>query len=267
MGNVHRLRVLGLGALLLVAPACGPLFSVVPLGRAPQAAATSGGVTVTVLAEQWRGSPSDLADRVTPVAVVLQNAGPQSVAVSLADFELWDDRNEGGVALNPFYYAIADGTPPELLDVERGPKLAFRGWGPRVRIGPPRYVPSPRRVWVGAPRVVVRPTRGWGPRWGPHFHVAGGLRRFYGPSVIYWGGAWVGPTASTWEGGYSAPEVLAYALPEGVLQPGGEVRGFVYFSRLTSDQTRELRLRYRPRDAATGAVAPQVEIRLEVLRN
>lgn len=266
---------LALALVLLPAVGCGPLFAVVPPNRAPQVAATGYGVTLTALGEQWRGAPGDLADRVTPIQVVLQNHGPQSIAISLADFELFDDENDGGVALNPFLVPIADNTSPELLDLKQAPKLAFRGWGGgrgwggrgvgARSFGVRRYVPGPRRVWR-SPTIVVRPAP-W--RFHPGFHVSGGLRRFYGPGAIYWGGPWYGPVRAgvAWEGAYSAPEVLQYALPEGVLQPGAEVRGFVYFDRLTSDRTRGLRLRYRPRDAATGAVAPQLEIRLEVVRN
>ncbi len=268
------MRTLLAAFVVLPLVACGPLFAVVPPGGAPQIAAASGGVTVTALAEQWGTSPSDLADRVTPIAIVVQNNGPTPVAIALADFELFDDENDGGAALNPFYVPIAqnDQLTPEQIDVLSKPRLVQRGFGRGgfgrgiggrgYGYGGRRYVPAPRRVW-GAPRIVVRTGR-WG--FHPGFQIHGGLRRYYGPRVGYWGGAWVGPTASAMSNGYSAPEVIQYALPEGVLQPGAEVRGFVYFNKLTSDRTRGLRLRYKARDAQTGAAGAPVEIPLIVVR-
>lgn len=261
--------------LLPFAVACGPLFAVVPQNHAPYASAQGNGVSLTATADQWSTAPTDLADRVTPIQVIVRNDGATPIAVALADFELYDVDNDGGQALNPFVVPIAQ-LSPEQQDVLAAPKLAFRGFGGfrgggfrggfGVRggyRGGVRWAPS-RRYY--GPRVIVRP--GWRSRGG--FWIAGGLRGWYGPSYPYWGGAWYGPAGSysTYaDGGWSAPEVVQYALPEGVLQPGGEVRGFVYFQRLTSDRSPTVRLRYKPRDANTGALAPPLELALDVVRN
>jgi hypothetical protein len=76
---------------------------------------------------------------------------------------------------------------------------------------------------------------------GPHAHVfIGGGPIFYDP---WWPGWWgpypyyYGPYVYSWDNGYypGAPsaDILRLGLPEGELQPGGRVSGFIYFQHAT----------------------------------
>src|SRR5678816_937472 len=88
--------------LLLFAAACGPQIAVVPQGGLDRAVSAPGPVTLTALYSEWSGSPDDLTEYLTPIAVELYNPGPYEVRVSYADFSLHDERGFRYAAINPF---------------------------------------------------------------------------------------------------------------------------------------------------------------------
>jgi hypothetical protein len=55
----------------------------------------------------------------------------------------------------------------------------------------------------------------------------------WGPYPYYWGAYYPGPYVYSWDHGYypgaPTPDILRFGLPEGELQPGGHVSGFIYF--------------------------------------
>jgi hypothetical protein len=256
---------------VLALAGCGPQFAVVPQGGMPTAMGSSGSITVTAFAEQWSADPDDLADYLTPIAVELYNAGPYEVRVSFADFALRDERGFRFAAINPFIPAALG-----RLELERGPLLAARGGfggrggfgshaargGGRIVVGPP----SGRR-WGGYGHI------GWGGGWSG-YHIAGGLRGYYGPGFGYWYGPgsyppfygqwvwWWGPAY------YPSPrpsaDVLSFALPEGVLAPGGRVNGYLYFQKAT-DHARVLDLSWEAHEARSGGVVGSAAVRMQVL--
>jgi hypothetical protein len=58
-------------------------------------------------------------------------------------------------------------------------------------------------------------------------------------------------------------EVVNLALPEGVLEPGGRVDGYLYFQRL-HEGAAHLALTWETHDASTGAPLGAAQVQLEV---
>jgi hypothetical protein len=103
--------------------------------------------------------------------------------------------------------------------------------------------------------------------------VYGGLRRFYGPGALYWGGPWVYPVGyATWVYGWDTTgypltdDVFDEALPEGVLQPGAHVNGFLYFRKATGPDVHTIVLAWTPCDAQTGVPIGELQVPLAVVR-
>src|SRR5450432_3471455 len=88
--------------LLFAVSGCAPRFAVVPQNGAALLTSPPGPALMTAYAEQWRGSPSDLPDYVTPVAVELYNGSAQPIRVSYSDFVLRDANDFRFGAINPF---------------------------------------------------------------------------------------------------------------------------------------------------------------------
>ncbi len=112
-------------------------------------------------------------------------------------------------------------------------------------------------------------------RWGnwTGFHFYGGLRRYYGGYGTYWGGPFYYPPyywnwVNWWGPSYypSGPteDVVGYALPEGVLQPGGRVSGFLYFKKATAEG-RALDLAWSAYDARSRGYLGTVEVALKTV--
>jgi hypothetical protein len=262
------MRSLVLGALVALT-GCGPEFAVVPDGGQPRAVSAVGPVTMTALAVQWEGSPFDLADYVTPIAVELYNAGPSEVSVSYADFALRDERGFRFGAINPFLPAVVSALPqkPVLLAARGGGGFGGGGRGGSGGRG---------GVTVGPPTV----GRGLGPgagQWGGWngYQISGGLRGYYWPGTPFWQGPlyyppyyseWVYFWGPNYYPARPSADVLTLGLPEGVLAPGGRVNGFLYFQRATA-ASRRLTLAWEARDARTNAFLSTAQVQLDVIHN
>jgi hypothetical protein len=267
---------------------------VLPAGGAPEVSANLAGVTVSVMAEPWPGSPYDLGDYLTPVALEFYNAGPNAVRVSYLDLVLTDETGRRYAAINPFAGAPPIGLTDEKSDPDDKPLLLNEhlvlvagrgggGWhgGGGFRGGGVRYV-APRRGYGGA-RIGAPPgfRRGYGYRYGAGYggfrgySPYGHYRGWYGPHVRYWGAPWFAPPGyATWVWAWSPTyypaeqppdDVLALGLPEGVLQPGGRASGYVYFQRAT-DRSSRLLLTWQGADGNTGAPLGTAPLPLEVSR-
>jgi hypothetical protein len=248
--------------------ACAPEIAVVPMG---QPVASSGPITLTAFASEWTGSPEDLPEYITPIAVDLFNAGPYEVRVSYADFALRDERGFRYGAINPFIpaqlgQAQAEGT----LVASRGSHFSgfSRGSGSShsysrsgVTVGPP----SGRRGYG----TIGSHGGGWS-----GYYVGPGARGWYGAGWNFWGGPflyppWYSRFVFFWGPGYYPSErpsrdVIDAALPEGVLAPGGRVNGYLYFQKAT-DRSRRLDISWEARDARTQVFVGAVHVPLEVV--
>ncbi len=274
-------------AVLCVTVGCGPEFAVMPRGGQPSATATAPtGPSLTAFANQWDGEPYDLADYVTPIAVELYNPGPYDVRISLADFALRDERGTRFPAINPFLPAVVGQIQPRqlpkpvlLAGAHIGPPGGSRGGFGGFRGGGGFHG---GRGFIGAPArrfgsSIVGPSWGYRPGGWPGFYLYGGLRGYYGAGSLYWNSAFLYPPGyGTWvfwwgPGFYPSPrpssDVLAAALPEGVLAPGGRVHGFLYFKKATSRETQALNLTWEVTDGRTGAPLGSTNLPLEVVRS
>jgi hypothetical protein len=256
---------------------CGPEFAVIPKDGVPEAKAQAPmGVTMTAFANQWDSDPFDLADYVTPIAVELYNPGPYEVRVSLCDFALKDDRGTRFPAINPFVPLVSK------LELEKPVLLAARGGGGGFRGG--GHVSTRSSGYRGGGGVVIGPPsghrlgfsggvssgRGWG-----GFYISGGLRDYYGPGALYWGGPFLlPPYYGTWvlgwgPGYYPAPrpsyDIVRFALPDGVLPAGAHVDGFLYFKKATNREHRALDLAWSLVDARSGADLGSLHVPLTVV--
>ena len=182
---------------LLLAAGCAHQARLVPAPGAERAAdgsavASAAGVVVSVDSRRWSGSPPDLPALVTPLYVSVANNSSAPVRIRYREFSLTDLSGLETAAIPPFQLQ-RPGTEPS-----------------------PAYPPAfaSRRFLLYSPY------------------------RHYYPGMPIWGGPWdynplfYDRSYGTWQPSLPTRDMLQQALPEGVLQPGGEVAGFLYFHRL-----------------------------------
>jgi hypothetical protein len=64
---------------------------------------------------------------------------------------------------------------------------------------------------------------------------------FYGPRIGYWGDGWgwdplwYGTHYGYWQVNLPTADMLGKAIPEGVINPGGNVKGYLYFQKVPQD--------------------------------
>jgi hypothetical protein len=266
------MRTISPAFLLVALAACGPEYAVVPYAGQPQVVAGSPvGLTLTALANQWDATPIDLADYLTPIAVELSNAGPYEVRVSYADFALRDEHGVRRPAVNPFLPTLSRRSAFEgqTLLAARGGGGGGHGGGAHMGGG---YHGGGH--WGGGYYGGAR--RGYGVYGGgwSGFRVYGGLRHYYGPRGFYWYGAGFYPPYYSdwvfWWGPRYYPvgpseDVLALALPEGVLSPGGHVTGFLYFEKATGGGAHSLDLGWEMHEAQHGTSLGSTHVPLQIL--
>src|SRR5262245_59013483 len=162
-------------------------------GPGQGASATVAGVTVSARAEVWKFDPNDLEAKVTPMLVEIDNASDRPLLIRYKDFRLATNAGDQYSAMPP--YDIG-GTLTETYTV-RNPYYPYSGFA----VAP--------YLW----------------RWYPGFPRYGGAfgydPLYYDPYITQFREVEL-PTA----------EMVQRALPEGVLDPGGRVTGFVYFQKV-----------------------------------
>lgn len=183
-------------------------------GPGETAVAAAAGVEVVVSANAWSGVPRSLDGWVTPLLITLTNRSARKLELRYEHFSL---ATHGGVtyaALPPFHVSSDSGTPIEAY-------YAPHGFGVARYLGP------------------------WYPRWttwdGPFpYH-----RTYYVKTWTTW---------SNWRTmlrvDLPSVDMLQKALPEGVLDPGGRITGFVYFEELRDGARIDFTIRLF--DAVTG---------------
>jgi hypothetical protein len=240
----------------LLAASCVSETKLQPLPSAPTtrsgAVTTEAeGVRLVADGDAWRGSPSNLENLVTPVAVRLENQSGRPLRIQQEDFTL---QGESG-----FRYAAL----PPLELKEEG--LGVGGSG-QVSFGVGVGMAVP---WAWAPGPFPS-TYGWGP-WGPGWYDP----FFHGPWHGPWNDPWYGPygygSYGPYVGGYWYPppeplptrDMLRQALPEGTLEEGGTIAGFLYFQGV-SEREGHVTLQARLVDANTGEQFGTLSIPFEV---
>ncbi|MCY1082682.1 hypothetical protein [Archangium lansingense] len=229
-------------AALLLAAGCVTTTTLQPLPSTPttqagSAIAEADGVRLVADGDAWRGTPSDLERIVTPVLVRIENQSGRPLRIDYASFTLL-----GG---SHFEYAAI--SPLELHD-EGLAAVGGSGVGGNVALS----------VGVGV---------GWGWGWSPfpsafvggHPWGPGWYNPWYGPGWYGYGPGFYDPFWGPYSSWYWSPppeplptrDMLRKVLPEGTLDTGGTLTGFLYFQNV-SEREGSVTLQARLVDARTG---------------
>lgn len=241
----------GLIAVTLVFAGCsyGAQLTPSPAAKAVQgtehaAQATTAGVSVHVTAQAWSEEPLDLEAFVTPLRVRVENHRETSIRMSYPQFGLVSDTG--------FRYGVM---PP--FDISRPPTVGGAA-------------PGAGRVWLGARSIGPGSVSGAPGNWyrfhHDRFRVAPHLHPWYS-SIDAWHDPFYDPIWGpygydwyvSWRPALPTEDMIAEALPEGVVEPGGSVEGFLYFQRLREDAT-EATFTLRLVDAESGESLGEVAI-------
>lgn len=174
---------------------------------------------------EWKGAPAALPEVLTPVRVTLENRSGHPVRVAYKDFTLLGDSGFRYAALPPF---SIQGTVSEAT---RPGAIRPAAYHPAQVVVVPRFQAS--RFWVAGPYADFYP--GWSPwpyawGWDPWYYD-----RYY----------------PTWPTQLPTEDMLEQALPEGVVENGGSISGYIYFQRPRQDAS--VQLQFQIEDARTGA--------------
>jgi hypothetical protein len=293
-------------AIAVLLCACGPEYAVVPKGGVPYAQANVKGAQLTAFADQWNADPGNLADFITPIALDLYNNSGTDIRISYVDFALRDETGFRYTAVNPFVaYGAAASAHYESSnfhasfepDFQRGDLLAHGGGGGgggghggggggggghgggghgggggghAVAHGGGGFHGGGWHGGYGGWHQGIG--RGFG---GHGFHPSPWLRRYYGGAFAYWDGAlfypdgywdyvqWWGPRYYPYQ---PSEDVLQFAIPEGALQPGGHIGGFLYFQNATARGAHVLDLTWEVYDAHTNVHIGTNHVKLQVIK-
>jgi len=192
-------------ALGLVLAGCATTLEPAPQanrlpGRFEAATAEAAGVRVVAAAEAWRGFPQNLKDEVVPILVTVQNDSRRAISMRYAGFALEAPEGTRFAALPPFH--ITERVTEPL---------------------PASY--APHAGFFVAPYLA-----GYYPGW-PAFHGPFA----YDPWYYDRHSLWLRRPPPYRVVQLPTQQMIQAALPEGVVQPGGAVSGFLYFEKLRGD--------------------------------
>ncbi|WP_224241923.1 hypothetical protein [Hyalangium gracile] len=201
------------------------------------AVAEANGVRLIADGEAWKGHPSNLERRLTPVEVRLENQSGRALSIRYSAFELLGASRFEYAALSPLALEEANASQPRCIaGYQPGYWRMGATWGPY-------------RAW----------NRGyaWGSPWRSPWWPSPYYDPFYGP---------YGPPYSVrCEEPLPTQDMLDEALPEGTLESGGTVAGFLYFPAV-GERERQVILQASLVDATTGERFGQLSIPFQVRR-
>ena len=186
-------------------------------GRPDVAVDAASGVRLFVRGDTWSADPPDLERVMTPILVTIQNQTGRPIGIRYAGFTM---KGASGMT----YEAV----PPFKID----------------RPGPPRVAP------VEPP---LPPSSGF---WvSPYLHSRWSALKPW-PYDFPYDGTYYDRLYVRWHQPLPTRAMIRSALPEGVLQPGAEVTGFLYFDKLTDrEPLATLEARFAPASQAAAAPA------------
>jgi hypothetical protein len=224
--NHSRLSAATCAAVLTLACERGPLL--VPAAGASRPRDVPGAVMavqnqvrVIVQAREWPG-PARIAEVITPLRIMIENGSRQPLQIRYSGFKVVGPRGE-------IYRAIPPRRVTGVVDTEEYIRPGFT-YG--------RFYAAPyyRGYYSGVPAY-----SGDFPLDEPYHQLYDG----------YWDGRAILPT----------PEVIARALPEGVLNPGGRLDGYVYFEKPEQERGSGVDVRVDLKPTGDSA-APSITMRL-----
>lgn len=238
---------LGAGCVTVPSPALvpGPGATLVP-GEARLAFTEVAGVRLWAGAT-WDGSPGNLGDVVTPLSLTLENHSGHPVRVSYQDFALLGGSGFRYAALPPFTIqgSVSEAPPPvtaaELALATAEPAPPVEG---RLALADTHgAAPVGRAPPAAHPRFHSQ-----------RFRIAPPYVRFYTGFPLWVPWLWTGLYYDRWHGHWPTAlpteDMVQRAFPEGVLEDGGVLAGYVYFQH--TGRERSLELQVALVDASTG---------------
>src|SRR5713226_477174 len=171
-------------------------------GRQNVAETATGGVTVKVSGDSWKGDPQNLGTLFTPVRVTITNQSGKTLPISYRDFSLTGASGFHYAAIPPI---TATGKLSDKAETP-SPSLQLAGWEHH------RFMIAPHYSYM-------YPGMGM---WGGPFA--------YDP--LYYDGYY-----ANWPEKLPTQDMLSEALPEGAVQDGGSVAGFIYFQSVTKRES------------------------------
>ena len=203
------------------------------------------GVRLVADGTAWRGNPSDLERRLTPVYVRLENQGSRALKLQYPGMALVGQESR-------FRY-----TALSLLSLQQA--LSSRDTGSRGCVAQGVLDTRPP---FGAVRV---PAGRW--RGGGGFYGYGPRRGYFGPPFY---GPWGSPFYDPYYYGRQScqeplptEDMINNALPEGTLEPGGTLEGFLYFQGVARRED-AVTLQVKLVDAVTGEPFGTLDIPFQV---
>jgi hypothetical protein len=224
---VVRRTLLGLSSVALTACATTPVLkpepgdSIAPGTKLVQTDVS--GVQLQVGGDSWKGDPPNLGTLFTPVKVSIVNQSGKALRVSYADFSL-----NGSSGFK--YSAI----PPMSAKGQISQAPSQNGLRTQLAL----YQPLDSSDLSG--RVMLA---GWSHHYDhDHFYIAPHYSSFY-PGWGVWPYAYpydplyYDSLYANWPEQLPTQDMLSEGLPEGVVQNGGKVSGFVYFQSVAKRES------------------------------
>jgi hypothetical protein len=199
-------------------------------GRELAAVTESAGVSMVVEAGAWNGRPDNLERELTPLRVTLQNGSGRPVRVRYDDFAIDTGR---GITYAPLPPIDIRGTVTERADRP---------------VHVPRHAIRPRFAYSG---FYVAP---W---YMPHYVGMRPWRRAWAYDPFYYDTYY-----PRWTVKLPTADMLEMAIPEGVIEPGGSVTGFLYFPEIGGEAER-LMFRAELMDGQDGQRVGALEVPFE----
>ncbi len=227
--------------LALVIAGCIPETQLQPrpdarsLAGDPSAAvAEAQGVRLVADGASWKGHPSNLERRLTPVELRVENHSGRRLNIRYTFFDLLGESRFQYAALSPLRMDEANDARPSCVASYRpGYWRLGVSWG---------Y----QSAW--------RPSAPWRRAWWPSPFYDPFYDPYYGP-----------PPYVRCEEPLPTQDMLDRALPEGTLENGGTISGFLYFQGV-GERERQVVLQARLVDATTDEPFGQLTIPFQVHR-
>lgn len=207
-------RVGALGAILVASltscadpklmPAEPPGAATTASAAPQEAQAQEAGVRVVITTNAWDGRPEALGTVLTPVRVQVENRGDRAVAIRYSAFRLTSPSGRTYAAIPP--YDIEE----DMARPVASPYYRSAGFGVAPYLG------------------------GFYPGYGPYGGSFGFDAPYYGTYYPYWQGYR--------DIDLPTEDMIERALPEGVLEPGGQVAGYLYFENVEEEGSATFRV-------------------------